>query len=347
MRTINFDYAINNYAELLYYKNPEIETKGLIVFPVYSCAPAPYSTVMRDIRPLARDDRQLIHGYFRRCPPEISEHTFTNLFVWRHSRPILLAETGDSLVFLTKTVGEKLIVFGPPAGPLTLSGAADFLGDLYGGAIRIPEKQAADLVKIGAPPIEDRDNADYVYQITDLAELAGRRYAKKRNRIKQCLKNHACEYEEITGSLIEECGAMQDIWCRDRQCAHDPGLCREFMAIKEALANFVDFGLIGGAVRVDGEIKAYAIGEWLNSTTLVWHFEKAMPEVTGLGQLINQWFTRYGLNDFEFVNREQDLGIPGLRQAKKSYFPHHLVTKYQALPENIQLPPSTARGMCI
>jgi len=63
----------------------------------------------------------------------------------------------------------------------------------------------------------------------------------------------------------------------------------------------------------------------------VWHFEKAMPDIQGLGQLINQWFSLHSLRGFEFVNREQDLGIPGLRQAKESYFPHHMVEKFTAL----------------
>jgi hypothetical protein len=69
------------------------------------------------------------------------------------------------------------------------------------------------------------------------------------------------------------------------------------------------------------------MAETLSPGIAVWHFEKAMADVPGLGQLINQWFARYGLGGFTFVNREQDLGIPGLRQAKESYYPAHLVGK--------------------
>jgi hypothetical protein len=78
-------------------------------------------------------------------------------------------------------------------------------------------------------------------------------------------------------------------------------------------------------------MQAITIGERLNDSTAVVHFEKAMPGYDGLYQLINQWFCRYGLTEFEFVNREQDLGIPGLRKAKESYHPHHMVEKYVAL----------------
>jgi hypothetical protein len=92
--------------------------------------------------------------------------------------------------------------------------------------------------------------------------------------------------------------------------------------------NFKELDLIGGAIRVDGVIQAFAIAEQLSPGVAVCHFEKALPGIQGLGQLINKWFALRGLKDFTFINREQDLGVPGLRQAKKSYHPHHLVEKY-------------------
>ena len=95
----------------------------------------------------------------------------------------------------------------------------------------------------------------------------------------------------------------------------------------ETLQNYREFPLTGGAIRIAGTIEAFAVGERLNPSTAVWHFEKAMPHFHGLGQLINQWFTRENLAEFTYVNREQDLGIPGLRKAKESYFPDHLVEK--------------------
>jgi hypothetical protein len=156
----------------------------------------------------------------------------------------------------------------------------------------------------------DRDNADYVYRVVDLAELNGRHYAKKRNHIKQCLSNHACEYVPITAKLIAECETMQENWCNTRDCGRNPGLCNEANAIAETFAHFNELGLLGGAVRVDGTIQAFAIAEELSPGTAVWHFEKAMADIPGLGQLINHWFSKYGLSGFDYVNREQDLGIP-------------------------------------
>ena len=301
---------------------------------------------MSDMRPLIIQDQELVADYFQRYPAEISEHTFTNLFVWQNSRPISLLQTADSLLFLADADPPgRYLVFGPPLGDLSLAGAIDFLGEKFAGAIRLPEEfstSAREPEKL----MEDRDNSDYVYRVADLAELAGRRYAKKRNQIKKCLQAGHCEYEPISSANIEECAAMQEKWCRVRNCEHDPGLCGEFIAISETFAHFARFNLLGGAIRVDGVIQAYAIGEWLRPGTAVWHFEKAMPEIPGLGQLINQWFAGYGLSGFEFVNREQDLGIPGLRQAKKSYYPHHLVKKYRTIPEDTCMRHVASRGVC-
>ncbi len=284
---------------------------------------------MPDIRPLTLADRSLVAEYLRTYPPAISEHTFTNLFIWQPSRPILFAVLEKSLVFLVNAARRKgkYILFGPPAGAISIPDVFAALGEDVVGAVRIPDAAADTLPAPDFVVDPDRDNADYVYRVTDLAELAGRRYAKKRNHIKQCLSSHACEYVPITAKLIAECETMQENWCHTRDCGRNPGLCNEANAIAEIFAHFNELDLLGGAVRVDGIIQAFAIAEELHPGTAVWHFEKAMADIPGLGQLITQWFAKYGLSGFDFVNREQDLGIPGMRQAKESYYPHHMVQK--------------------
>jgi Uncharacterized conserved protein len=199
------------------------------------------------------------------------------------------------------------------------------------GFTRIPEDTAKTLRDQGLSIIPDRDNADYVYRVSDLANLAGAKYHKKRNLVKQCLEKYQCQYEEITLKNISECIAMQDRWCKVRECGLDPGLCHEYNAIRDAFTYFELFNLIGGVIRVNGVIEAYSLGEELAPNTAVCHFEKAMPDIQGLSQLINQWFSLRSLRGFEFVNREQDLGISGLRQAKESYYPHHMIEKFTAI----------------
>jgi hypothetical protein len=293
---------------------------------------------MPNIHPLTLADRSLVLDYLRSNPPEISEFTFTNLFIWQPSRPVFFAVLDDSLVFLVEAAEKKgkYILFGPPAGTIPIGEIFSAFGDQVIGAARIPDEYSRNISPAEFTVTEDRDNGDYVYRVADLAELAGRRYAKKRNHIKQCLSSYKCEYVPITADNIVECEAMQEKWCRHRECGRNPGLCNEANAVAEAFAHFIDFNLLGGAIRVDGTIQAFAIGEELHSGTAVWHFEKAMGDIPGLGQVINQWFSKYGLGGFEYVNREQDLGIKGIRQAKKSYYPHHMVPKNYVFPAGAQ-----------
>ena len=286
---------------------------------------------MMTFSPLTINDQALVARYFERFPPEISEFTFTNLFVWRNSRPIWYVEAQDSLFFFIKgspVEQAKWILFGPPVGPASALDGVKLLADDLMGLVRLPQASLAGLAEAGLANEFDRDNSDYLYHASDLAELAGRRYAKKRNHVKQCLKKYHCEYEPITAVNLDECRTMLDHWCNDRSCGTDPGLCGEYVAIREMFDHYQQLALLGGAIRVDGQIKAFTIGEQLNHTTAVCHFEKAMPEIQGLAQVINQWFAMYSLRHFEFINREQDLGIDGLRQSKESYNPHRLVEKF-------------------
>ncbi len=289
------------------------------------------------LHPLSKDSRPLIHSQFQQFPPEISEFTFTNLFAWRHTRPLWHAMIGDTLIFLSEPDPEKpaqKTIFGPPVGSIPLMEVLAALDPEVRGAVRIPANALPATVDGNLVFQEDRNNADYLYRVADLAELAGRNYSKKRNHIKQCLAHYSCEYETITADNLEECRDLQNRWCRQRECAKDPGLYGEYEAITETLNLLLPFNLIGGAIRVNGTLQAFSIAEPLNTDTAVCHFEKAMPEFTGLGQLITQWFTRNSLGAFTYVNREQDLGIPGLRRAKESYHPSRILMKYTLRSSN-------------
>jgi uncharacterized protein len=202
---------------------------------------------------------------------------------------------------------------------------------------RVPEEMAKELKRAGlaaAAPVgqfrveEDRANWDYVYRVSDLALLEGGHYDGKRNFIKQALEKYRCEYRQITVENVSDCLALETSWCNLRHCDMDPGLAAEQRAIAACFENWERFSLIGGAVVVDGKIEAFAVGERLNHATAVVHFEKANPELRGMYQLINQWFCRKELSAYQFVNREQDLGLDGLRKAKESYHPHHMVRKF-------------------
>jgi hypothetical protein len=287
-------------------------------------------------RPLSLAEKPLVDAELEKYPPEISELTFTNLFCWQSKRQVLLAEHEGGLVFLARE-GERGF-FLPPVCTCDVKRAARAMFEHAQTAgfepviERVPEAMAEELARAGFRVEEDRANWDYVYQVSDLALLEGRHYDGKRNFVRQALASYHCEYRQVTADNVPDCLALETSWCNLRHCELDPGLEAEQLAIAECFENWAQLSLVGGAVVVDGRIEAFAIGERLNPTTAVVHFEKANPEMRGMYQLINQWFCRNELSEFTYVNREQDLGIEGLRKAKESYRPHHMVRKFTIRP---------------
>jgi len=291
---------------------------------------------MRHLEPLELEHRSLVMDWLRRYPPAVSDLTFTNLFVWRRSHPIRLLATDAALLVLAGTVEEGRLCVGGPLGEMAASDVITLMQDVapaapFLGFERVPEGALPQLRAAGLEPAADRENCDYVYRRQDLATLKGRRLHSKRNLVKRCLSRHQCSIEPMTPENMGEVVEMQDRWCLAHDWGADPGLCHECAAIRELLGHYEELGVTGAAVRVDGRVEAFTVGEQLAPGTAVIHFEKAMPAIEGLYQVVNQWFCRDYLADFEFVNREQDLGISGLRKAKQSYQPHHMVRKYKAL----------------
>lgn len=275
-------------------------------------------------------DKPLFDDALRAFPPSISEHTFTNLFAWRNAHPVLFCEMRGSILLLAR-YKDGYTIYGPPIGAIGCAEAIDAIAPKLDMPLLAVERVPPDRAGGLAGAEEDRDSFDYVYLREDLAELAGRRYHGKRNLIVQCTSENDCTYERLDGRTAREAIGMIERWCAERECGKDHGLCHEYHAVIEALDNFDALGLMGGAIRIGGRIEAFTAAEALSPTTAVIHFEKAMPKFKGLYQVINNWFCKNDLGRFEFVNREQDLGIEGLRRAKESYYPHHFVKKAHSL----------------
>ncbi len=261
--------------------------------------------------------------------------TFTNLFCWQSKRQVSLAEVEGGLVFLARE-GEASY-FLPPVGDDATGLARAMVEHARSTGLepireRVPEPMAGELSRVGFRAEPDRKNWDYVYEVRDLAQLEGRHYDGKRNFVHHALTSYRCDYLRIAPDNVADCLALETSWCNLRHCELDPGLEAEERAIASCFGNWSDLSLFGGAILVDGKIQAFAIGERLNQDTAVVHFEKANPELRGMYQLINHWFASHELSDFAFVNREQDLGIEGLRKAKESYRPHHMVRKFTVRP---------------
>jgi len=282
-------------------------------------------------REISINDKNLLKQKLFKLQPQISEYTFTNLWIWRQHRPVYLSQLDKTVLIFRKNLDGQIYLLPPVGEEMSLlvfekmrSKGIEDLNGLYG----FNKEEANKFNEKGLAVIEDRDNWDYVYSVKELVSLEGTKYRKKRQNIHQCLSDHECVYKPITSQIVKECLELQNDWCNLRSCISDPGLMSEDWTVKEILTNFDKLSVFGGATYVDGRIEAFTIAERLNSNTAVIHFEKANHNIRGLYQLINQWFCKHSLQDYEYVNREQDLGIQGLRRAKQEYYPHHMVEKY-------------------
>ncbi|MDO5156185.1 MAG: phosphatidylglycerol lysyltransferase domain-containing protein [Eubacteriales bacterium] len=180
--------------------------------------------------------------------------------------------------------------------------------------------------------ILERDDYDYIYLVDKLASLSGKKLHGKRNHIHRFEENHPTwKYETITEDNEKECAQMAMNWCMNH-C--QDGLSEEvFEKIDEskivvyAIKHRKELGLIGGALRVDEKIVAITLGEPLTKDTFVVHFEKAYSDIQGAYPMMNREFVRHELVNYQYVNREEDLGLEGLRKAKLSYYPEVLFEK--------------------
>ena len=176
---------------------------------------------------------------------------------------------------------------------------------------------------------EDRDNFDYLYLKSDLVELPGNRYHKKKNRISYFTGRHVFTIEPYSGKQLEGSLRLLDEWRRVRSGIESGSIVLETEATREGLIKASELGLEGVVALVEGEVKGFVLGERLNLETSVCHFEKADPFLDGLYQLMDREFNRLLFTDCRYANREQDLGEPNLRKSKLSYHPVELVRKFR------------------
>lgn len=172
----------------------------------------------------------------------------------------------------------------------------------------------------------DEGYNDYIYSVEKMAELKGKKYHGKRNHITNFKKNNPdWSFEILNQDNINECIALHSQWIKNHE--DDEDYSYEFEAVLTAFENYEKLGFVGGLIRVDGKVIAYTMGERHSDRLFVTHFEKAPAEIQGAYPIINQEFTRNCLMNYEYVNREEDLGLEGLRKAKQSYNPELFLEK--------------------
>ncbi|KXA69814.1 hypothetical protein HMPREF3201_00669 [Megasphaera sp. MJR8396C] len=177
----------------------------------------------------------------------------------------------------------------------------------------------------------DRDNYEYVYLTQSLINLSGKKFRQKKNNLNHFRNQYIgnWEYVPITEDIFDECLEAEKTWYNQHEDGDDDNeLLGERHAIETVFNNWSVLQPTGGAIRMYNKIVAFSIGEMLNDDTAIIHFEKSDPTIRGLYQAINHEFVVHAWGHTTYINREEDMGIPGLRHSKESYNPDHFVEKY-------------------
>ncbi len=284
----------------------------------------------QDFEPLTLAGREEYVRRWAACPQKASDYSFGNIWGWRDEYGLEWA-FGKEHVWLRQT--KPYPALWAPVGPWsTVDWARCPVLSEGVSVIRAPETLAgiwSESLGERVQLTESREHWDYVYSVEELIELKGNRFHRKKNLLAQFKRSYDYVYSELTSDCVEETLEMQHTWCTWRDCEEASTLYAENRAITRVLQNWDRLpGLLGGALRVDGVMVAYTVGEALDDETVVIHFEKGKSEFKGVYQAINQMFLERTASSFSRVNREQDIGDEGLRKAKMSYNPVDFLKKF-------------------
>ena len=294
---------------------------------------------MLDFQRLDLSKKDEYNRFLMHCGERGCEYSLVNLTMWGRQRAAFLH---GCLAFFSQY--ERRSVYPFPIGDGDMKAVLDAIihdANERGLECRFVAMTAEDCAKLEELYPDkfafhpDRTYSDYVYAIENLASLPGRKYQRKRNHLNRFRQNHPeCQMVEISQELLPQVKAMVDLWYAQR-AEIDPNtdFQMEQQALERAFEKWSELGLEGVVLMEDGKILAMCAGSFLNENTFDVHFEKALEEVDGAYAAINQAFAAHLSQKYpqlRFLNREDDMGIEGLRKAKLSYYPHHMVVKFWA-----------------
>jgi hypothetical protein len=287
-------------------------------------------------------DFQGLAPFFKDQPHELCSYLLPSIIAWTGDNfEAFKAISGDDLI-ITARVMDRRCLFLPVAPmdhypPERLRELAREVG--IDTVFPVPDSylvhHGMDAVAALFDIQEKSKHSDYIYRTEDLAQLKGNTYSKKRNLINQFkrryVKEGRAETAPITPADIDACLEFLDEWCLANDCdaKEREELACEKEAAKYTLKHLDIFGSTGLLLRIDGEINAFGIGARLTREMGVLNFEKAFSDIKGLYQYFDRECARQLFQDYLYINKENDMGEPGLQKAKKSYYPVRMVTAYE------------------
>ncbi len=289
-----------------------------------------------DFHPVTVADKPLFEYYMLGSEEQNCDLNFANIFCWSDTYHSEVAEVEGFLVIRFDNGGAKSYM--QPVGGGDKRAVLELLREdafalrtplrLYGLSAewrKFLEENYPSEFAFDAP----RALADYIYRTEDLAQLQGRKYQPKRNHLNHFVARHKWHAEPLSKSNIKDCIALNDRWLQGREIGETE--LAEQRAIHRAFDNFDALGLRGLVLYADGEPVAFSYGTPITNKTFCIHIEKYDSGVQGASTMINRLMAQSLEEEFEFLNREDDLGLEGLRFAKMSYYPALLLDKISAL----------------
>lgn len=295
---------------------------------------------MIDFKPVRIEDKQTIERYTMPSGIYNCDLAFANMFCWQSVFHSAWAVEEGFLVIRFQIDGGEKIGYMQPVGPGNFAHIIPALREdahANGQRLRIIglTDEGRDMIRnmhLGLFAFEsDRAFEDYVYNADDLRNLPGRRYQPKRNHINRFTAEYPdYRYEELTSERFAECMQLEREWRRAHE-GHTSELCAEQRAMRRAFDHFKELGIRGGCIYVGDRLAAFTYGSAVNDHTFDTHVEKADTEFDGAFTIINKLFAQHLPASFTMINREEDLGLEGLRRAKLSYHPAVIQHKFTAI----------------
>lgn len=295
---------------------------------------------MIDFQPVALADKPLIDSYVRPSECRNCDMSFANMLCWQFVFQSARAVVDGFLVIRFRIGGGGRIGYMQPLGEGDFSRIVPRLAEdahQHGQRLRLIglSDQGREVLRnaadCGAFAFEsDRNMEDYIYNAEELRTLPGRRYQPKRNHINRFTSCYDYRYEPLTRDRFAECMRLEAEWRRGHT-GHRSELSAEQHAMRLAFAHFEELELRGGCIYAGDKMVAFTYGSPLNHDTFDCHVEKADTEYEGAFTIINKLFAEHLPEEYLYINREEDLGLEGLRRAKLSYHPAFLQHKYTAI----------------
>jgi hypothetical protein len=281
---------------------------------------------------LSLERQQDYRKRFDLSPERSAHYTFASLWGWDVNCAYEWAWDGP-LVWIRANLPKRLVM-----APVGDWGAVDWaevlpvrwpsgtvFRDLPEGLVRLWEQALPGRFQVES----SRGEWEYLHRVENLVALKGNRFRSKAQKLRRFLETCRPEFVPLGPENLDEVRAFQEKWCRVRFCESEKALMEENRAIEVTLRDWDKLpGLFGGALRVEGRMVAYTVAEPLDGETVAIRFEKGCPDFRDVYQAMNQLFLALSCEAFTWVNREEDMGDPGMREAKMSYRPDRFVEKF-------------------